>query len=694
MKYRLGVDIGGTFTDIVLLELTAGTLRSAKIATDYDDPIGAILAGIKHLQLPAEAVVEALHHATTLSTNAVLENKLSTGALLTTQGFRDVLDIGRIQRPEEGIYDFNIDNPQPLIRRALRIEVKERIGARGEVVAPLDEDDLRIKLRQLKNRVETIAVCGLFSFVNPAHEQRIKAIIAQELPGIHISISSEVAPEIREFERSSTVVLDALLKPLLTPYLLSLDQRLAEKSITHTRIMLASGGLTSCRAAAAKPVNTINSGPSAGVLAAANLGRQLGIDDLITIDMGGTSLDIGVIEGGQPVHKYESKIAGFPLRAPAIDVAAVAAGGGSLALIDDLGFIQVDRLSAGSVPGPACYDRGGAKPTITDADVALGRLGVDLGGRGGFTLRADLARQAFTETICTELEVDEQTAAASVLDIIQARMVKAIASNTLEKGLDIRSLPLLVYGGAGPTHGVELADAMGMERVLIPYLAGNFSAIGLLLCPLRWDESQMILQPTNEISSTRLATLIDELATTAKQQMRHSSTESEHNFTTFTMFTIRWLAHMRYAGQSYDLAIDLQEPWPESSRGHINDELIARLVSKFHQQHQRHYAYSSQNEVVEIVQLRVSIAGDELAFPKPDVSALKNAEPIRKEQRDVYFSRDHQWQMTSVWDRATLAPGFTLNGPSIVEGEGSSALVPVGWQATVDEWLNLDVRAI
>ena len=679
MTLRAGVDVGGTFTDVVLLDEDSGLILSSKVPTDYTDPLEPIVAGLQMLNQNNERIA-ALHHATTLSTNAVLQRKLAKGALLTTEGFRDVLDIGRIQRPEEGIYDFNIDNPQPLIPRELRIEVKERLGSRGEIVQTLDEDDLRTKLHALKQRgdIAGIAVCGLFSFVNPVHEQRIAEIIREEWPEVYVSISAEVAPEIREFERTSTAVLDALLKPLIAPYLLRLHQRLAGELVDHTRIMMASGGLNSCDAVAAKPVNTINSGPSAGVLASANLGRQLGINDLITIDMGGTSLDIGVIENGHSVQKYEGKIAGFPVRMPAIDVAAVAAGGGSLALVDHLNYIQVDRESAGSVPGPACYDRGGERPTITDADVVLGRLGVDLGGRGGFTLQAELAVKAFEKTVCNNLDVDVNTAAASVLDVIQARMVKAIASNTLEKGLDIRELPLLVYGGAGPTHGVELAEAMAMNRVIIPYLAGNFSAVGLLLCPLRWDESRMLLRSLSTLSVETLNEMIRQMDDSARTQISsNSNIESE--------LQTHWLVHMRYAGQSYDLAITLNEPWT----GTLNDNALDHLLETFHNLHQRRYAYSSQNEVVEIVQIRVSVMGEELDFPKPQ--PLRN-QTVEYAKRQVYFSGVRSQLTATVCDRTVLTPGFSLAGPAVIEGEGSSALVPPGWQVTVDDWSNLDIR--
>jgi N-methylhydantoinase A len=678
MSLRAGVDVGGTFTDVVLLDEASGALISAKVPTDYDDPINPIVNGLA-LVNQAGAPVAALHHATTLATNAIIEGKLPPGILLTTRGFRDVLDIGRIQRPSEGIYDFNIDNPQPLVPRERRIEVNERIGARGEVVEKLDEEDLRRKLRSLSAKdIRAVAVCGLFSFVNPAHERRIGEIVAEELPTAHVSLSCDVSPEIREFERASTVVLDALLKPIQTPYLKRLSQRLAGERVDATRIMMASGGLAAPDLAADKPVTMINSGPAAGVIASANLGRQIGAPDLVTIDMGGTSLDIGIVEGGRPVHKFEGSIGGYPVRTPMIDVAAVAAGGGSLASVDHVGYIQVDRESAGSVPGPACYGRGGKRPTVTDADVVLGRLGTTLGGRGGFTLQPELAASAFADTIGATLSVDVPTAAASALDIIQARMVKAIAANTLEKGLDLRAVPLLVYGGAGPTHGIELAEALGMRRALVPYLAGNFSAMGLLLCPLRWDESRMVLKPAAALDTKTLGRYLAQLQSTAHAKLASTGARTSDLIT-------RWIAHMRYAGQSYDLAIDLGA----SLREELAHDTVAQLVRTFHDQHERRYAYRSEAETVEIVQLRLSVEGVELPYPKP----LPPTGPARRTgSRAIYFTRDRATIDTMVWDRASLPPGTLVEGPAVIEGEGSSALIPSGWRATVDAWLNLDVR--
>ncbi|MBI3709205.1 MAG: hydantoinase/oxoprolinase family protein, partial [Proteobacteria bacterium] len=386
----------------------------------------------------------------------------------------------------------------------------------------------------------------------------------------------------------------------------------------------------------------------------------------------------GIVEGGRPVHKYEVSIAGYPVRTPMIDVAAVAAGGGSLALVDHVGYVQVDRESAGSMPGPACYGRGGKRPTITDADVVLGRLGVALGGRGGFTLRPELAEAAFAETIGRPLGVDVAAAAASVLDIIQARMVKAIAANTLEKGLDLRALPLLVYGGAGPTHGIELAEALGMRRAIVPYLAGNFSAVGLLLCPLRWDESRMVLRPAATLDAATLGKMVAQLDAAARDRLAATGALSEGLVT-------RWLAHMRYAGQSYDLAIDLGIPFA----GRLSDDVTDRLARVFHDRHERRYAYRSEAETVEIVQLRVAVEGEELPYPKP----LPPQGPARMTgSRMVYFTRDRAAVDAALWDRASLPPDAVIDGPAVIEGEGASTLVPAGWRATVDSWLNLDVR--
>lgn len=684
--FRIGIDVGGTFTDIVRLNTRTGALESAKVPTDYTDPVAPMLAGISLFD-GGTTGVSTLRHATTLATNAVIENKLPRGALLTTKGFRDVLDIGRIQRPEAGIYDFNIDNPQPLIERALRLEVTERIGSQGEIVVPLDENELRDTLRALSSHdISGIAISCLFSFVNPEHEKRISEIVLEEMPGVYVSLSSDVSPEIREFERTSTVVLDALLKPVLAPYLATLEERMTDAGVPSVRIMMASGGLTSCVLAASRPVNIVNSGPAAGVLASANMGRALGIDSLITIDMGGTSLDIGVVENGQPVQKFEGEIAGYPLRVPMIDVSAVAAGGGSLALVDEIGFIQVDRESAGSVPGPACYGRGGTRPTITDADLLLNRLGVDLAGRGGFTLDRAPAEAAFEAEISAHLSIDVPSAAAGVLEIIQARMVKAIAGHTLEQGLDIRELPLLVYGGAGPTHGVELAEAMGMSRAIIPYLAGNFSAVGLMLCPLRWDSAAMVMRPAEDFADRELAASIGILDSDARNTMASTGADTAELAT-------HWHAHMRYVGQSYDLAIDLGQAWEEGAEA----GMVERLVAAFHAQHERRYAYRSDDEIVEIVQVRISVRGTELEFPVPEDAPEGAAEGGREPHagsRNVYFTGIRDSRDAGVWRRSALKTGTEIAGPAVIEGEGSSALIPPGWVAVVDRYLNLDVRRI
>lgn len=676
-KYlRAGVDVGGTFTDIITLEPASGIIRAAKLPTDYVDPVAPIVAGLA--MLDNEQQIDVVHHATTLSTNAILEDRLPQAVLVTTEGFRDVLDIGRIQRPEQGIYDFNFDTPPPLISRQYRLEATERIGSRGEVVTTLDEAALVRLLKQIgaDPAVTTIAVSTLFSFINPTHEQRIGELIEQFLPELYYSLSSDVAPEIREFERTSTVVLDALLKPIVVPYLSRLESAIAATGVGTTRIMMASGGLTSCAEAAGMPVTTINSGPSAGVLASANLGRQLGINNLITVDMGGTSLDIGVVENGHAMTRFDGNIAGYPLRIAAIDVAAVAAGGGSVALVDELGYIQVDRESAGSMPGPACYGRGGYRPTITDTDVVLGRLGAEFGGRGGLVLDPELAYDALSDSIAAPLGIKVEEAASSVLDIIQARMTKAIASNTLEKGLDIRHMPLLVYGGAGPTHGVELADALGMNRVIVPYFAGNFSAIGLLLCPIRRDHSQMLLQPLVELGPERISRIINELEREANYSMQRVDVQ----------LTTRISAHMRYAGQGYDLAIPFEKPW----RGRMSHEDLKRLELDFHDLHERRYAYRSTLETVELVQVRVSLSGPELDFPPSPNPHIGQPDSIA-ERKPVYFTTERRWREADIIDRASIIAGDEISGPCRIEGDGSSTLIPPTWTATADRFLNLDI---
>ena len=677
----IGIDVGGTFTDVVRLNVKSGILDSVKVPTDYVDPVASMIAGLELFEDDLNVGIESIRHATTLATNAILESKMPKTALLTTSGFRDILDIGRIQRPVAGIYDFNVDTPEPLVSRALRIEVTERMGPRGEVVVPIDEEALRATLRGSPMAdVESIAVSCLFSFIDPSHERRIREIVREELPDVFISISSDVSPEIREFERTSTTVLDAALKPIMSSYLETLENRMAGLLHFPPKIMLASGGLSSCQLAAAAPVNMVNSGPAAGVLASASLGRALGLEDLVTIDMGGTSLDIGLVEAGQPVQKFEGFISGYPMRVPMVDVSAVAAGGGSLSIVDEVGFIQVDRESAGSVPGPACYGRGGTRPTITDADLILGRLGTSFEGRGGFRLDQKAAERAFEREIAAHLSTDVIFAAAGALEIIQARMVKAIAAHTLEQGLDIRTLPLIVFGGAGPTHGVELADALGMTRVVIPYLAGSFSAVGLLLSPLRRDVSASIIKSVKETTSKDLRKIINKLDAEARLSLMDSGGDTA-NLITF------WHVHLRYAGQSYDLAVTLGETLAAG----IPEDVVFRLAEEFGVQHERRYAHRSDDEDIEIVQVRVSVRGEEEVYPKPDNIATEENSSGRGE-REIYYTGVREMRSARVWSRSELSVGSSVEGPAVVEGAGSSALVPPGWLAQVDRYLNLEIN--
>ena len=677
----IGIDVGGTFTDVVRLNVKSGILDSVKVPTDYVDPVASMIAGLELFEDDLNVGIESIRHATTLATNAILESKMPKTALLTTSGFRDILDIGRIQRPVAGIYDFNVDTPEPLVSRALRIEVTERMGPRGEVVVPIDEEALRATLRGSPMAdVESIAVSCLFSFIDPSHERRIREIVREELPDVFISISSDVSPEIREFERTSTTVLDAALKPIMSSYLEKLENRMAGLLHFPPKIMLASGGLSSCQLAAAAPVNMVNSGPAAGVLASASLGRALGLEDLVTIDMGGTSLDIGLVEAGQPVQKFEGFISGYPMRVPMVDVSAVAAGGGSLSIVDEVGFIQVDRESAGSVPGPACYGRGGTRPTITDADLILGRLGTSFEGRGGFRLDQKAAERAFEREIAAHLSTDVIFAAAGALEIIQARMVKAIAAHTLEQGLDIRTLPLIVFGGAGPTHGVELADALGMTRVVIPYLAGSFSAVGLLLSPLRRDVSASIIKSVKETTSKDLRKIINKLDAEARLSLMDSGGDTA-NLITF------WHVHLRYVGQSYDLAVNLGETLAAG----IPEDIVFRLAEEFGVQHERRYAHRSDDEDIEIVQVRVSVRGEEEVYPKPDNIATEENSSGRGE-REIYYTGVREMRSARVWSRSELSVGSSVEGPAVVEGAGSSALVPPGWLAQVDRYLNLEIN--
>ncbi len=680
---RIGIDVGGTFTDIVLIDDKHKKIHYTKVLTTPKNPAQGVLNGIEKILLMAKATMSDLDymvhgHGTTIGTNALIERKGAKTGLITTAGFRDVLEIARIERPDEGLYDFLVDTPEPLVPRYLRVEVDERVGSKGEIVRPLDEQSVVRAVNYLREqRVETIAVCLLFSFLNPKDEQRVKEICREIYPEAFVSISSEICPEFREFERTSTTVINAYLQPIVERYIGSLVAMLREKyGEVEVRIMQASGGAMSAETAREHAVNIVNSGPAGGAVAGAFIGKLLGDEQLMTVDMGGTSFDIGLIVGGVPRVSSEGKFEGYPVKIPAVDVHAIGAGGGSIAWIDRGGALNVGPQSAAADPGPACYGLSGDLPTVTDANLMLGRLNADYFLGGEMKLFPDRARAAIEKHIARLMKMSIENAAYGIVRVVNANMVKGMAGSSIQKGFDPREFTLIAFGGAGPLHACELAKELGMRRVVIPLYPGALSAFGLVTSDIRHDYVQTIAKPAASVEPDDLARAYAAMEENARAQLCEEKIPERE-------IEIEWTADLRYAGQAYELNV----PFPRN--GKLTRKNIDATVARFHALHQRVYAYSSTDEPVDFINVRLIGSGQ-----VPDVKLPRRRRGVAsprgalKGNRPVYYE-GRGFIKVPVYERDLLQPGNIVKGPCIIEEIISSTVVIPGAVANVDGWGNI-----
>ena len=678
---RIGIDVGGTFTDIVLIDDVSGQIHYTKVLTTHDDLAEGVIGGIDKILGMVGAGFDRINymvHGTTIGTNALIERKGARTGLITTQGMRDVLEIGRIERPAAGLYDIFVDTPLPLVPRYLRLDVKERVGADGQVVVPLDEESAREAVSFLKDQgVESIAVTLLFSFRNPVHEKRLQEICQSMFPEAAVSISSEIAPEFREFERTSTTVIDAYLAPVVERYIDNLEGQLRDRyGDVDLRIMQASGGSMTTEMAKYRAVNIVNSGPAGGALAAAYVGRLTGDRQVVSVDMGGTSFDVGVIDRGEPRVAPESQFEGFPVKIPILDVQAIGAGGGSLAWIDEGGALNVGPESAGSEPGPACYGLGGERPTVTDANLVLGRLNPDYFLGGEMKLYPELAEKAIRQHVAEPLVVSLEEAAGGIIRVVNANMERAISVNSTEKGFDVREFALLPFGGAGPLHAVELAQDLDMKRVVVPPYAGTFSAVGLLVANTRYDYACTIAKNEKELTPEELLAAFKELETQGRDQLKEQNVPEDQ-------IEIVWSVDLRYEGQSYELST------PVMRKELLTQADIKEIVDLFHDLHYRIYAYGSVDEMVEFINLRVAAIGKVLEVSLAHSGAGDgDAEIARKGSRPVHFPTEG-FIDTTIHDRALLRPGHVVSGPALVEEMASTTVLTPGVEGTVDEYGNI-----
>jgi len=675
---QIGVDIGGTFTDIVALDRD-GRLALAKVPStprDLLDGIGAAVTKVLPLAGAKPRDVERFIHGTTVATNAILEQKGAVTAVLTTEGFEDVLELGRMKRSR--MYDLAMDPEVPtfLAPRRRRLGIRERLDAKGRVLVPLDETDVRRYAHALRLQgVQAIAVCYLFSFVNPAHERRTREIIAEVAPEISVSLSSDVDPTFREYERLCVTAFDAYLGPVVKRYLAGLADTLAALGVPGVPLIMRSrGGIVSAALAAQQPVTLFLSGPAGGVIGAGFAAERSGVRDFVSLDMGGTSNDVAVVRQGTPLLASEGTIGPYPVRTPMVDVNTIGAGGGSIAWIDAAGGLRVGPRSAGAEPGPACYGRGGDAATVTDASVVLGYLNPARFAGGSMTLDPDAAERAVA-TIGQRLGVHTVTAAAGIHRVVNARMADQIRLMTIKRGYDPRQFSLVVLGGAGPVHGAALAEEMGMAEVLVPEAPGVLAAFGLLAAAIEHHHARTLQARTDVADLGEVNRCLAELDRAGRARMHEEGVPASE-------VRVAYAADMRYVGQAYELEVPLAAP--------VTVERVPEVVAAFHAVHERVYGYARTQQPVEFVNFR---AVHTFQLPKPVVLPTARAtgtlDGARLGERQAYFGA---YVPTAIYERARLPLGARVAGPAIVEQTDTTTVIPPGVTAHVDDVGNLRLR--
>jgi len=690
-RHRVGVDIGGTFTDLVLIDDETGKRTVGKVLSTPQDPSEAVENGLVEL-LGDEGVgaeqLATIIHGTTLVTNALIERKGATTALLTTDGFRDAVAIGTEHRYD--MYDIFIEKPEPLAARSLRYGVRERSLDDGSVMLELDEEQVRSIVTGLRERgVEAVAVSFLHSFRNPAHERRVGEILAEEAPEITVSLSSEVAPEIREYERTSTTVANVYVRPLVEGYLRSLEDRLERLGFGGSLyIMLSNGGTASVQTACRFPVMLLESGPAAGALAAAFYGRALDFPEVLSFDMGGTTAKACLIEGGEPLRSNEFEVArvyrfkkgsGLPVKASVTEMIEIGAGGGSIAGVGPLGLPKVGPRSAGSEPGPACYGRGGTEPTVTDADLILGYLDPDYFLGGKMHLDREAAWGAIEEKIARPLGLDTAEAAWGIHQVVNENMANAARVHAIERGKDSRAYPLFAFGGAGPVHGYRVARTLGVPGFIAPLGAGATSAFGFLCAPLSFDFVRSLYGRLDGLDWSGVNETLEEMEEEGRDLLRASGVADED-------VGVRRLCEMRYAGQGHEVTVGLPD-------GFLGPEDADRITTLFRKEYLRLYSREGPDVPLEAITWRL-----EVSAPRPEIrlDSEKSSADVpgeaHKGEREIFLPEEEGFLVVPVYDRYLLSPSVTFEGPAVVEERESTVVLGPGSTAEIDEARNLVVR--
>ena len=683
MSYCLGVDVGGTFTDLVIYNIETNSLEFAKTPSTLDDQAKGVAEGNRQLMDRLNVLPESIRffiHGTTVATNTLLERKGARTALIVTSGFRDVLQICRQDRPD--LYNFRIRRPDPLVPRRFRFEVRERVLYTGEILEQLQEDDVYSIADQIQsNNIESVAVCLIHSYANSTHENAIADILKSTMPDLKISLSSDVVPEFKEYERMSTTTINSYLQPVMSRYLGNLQASISKSGIdSDVHIMQSNGGTIGSVAAIQRPVQTIMSGPAAGVIGSVAIANKAGQLNTISVDMGGTSFDVSLAYQSEVRRTQDSEIERFPIKVPMVDIHTLGAGGGSIAWIDPGGALRVGPQSAGAEPGPACYGKGGTETTVTDANLVLGRLNPEGFLEGELKLDISKAREAISEKVASPLGITVEDAAEGVISVVNASMIKGIRVVSVSKGYDPREFCLVAFGGAGPVHASELAAELDIPNVLIPVAPGVTSALGLLMSDLRYDLVRTVLRDSDNLDSTDFNSLYSDMESEATLEMKKEGVSADK---------VRLVRNVdvRYSGQGYELQV------PAFS-GVWSREDISKLADDFHAEHTRFYGFATPDRPIEIVNLRLTALA-KVEQPELEAAQLdgeRNPSRARKGSREVYFR--NQSVSAPIYDRGLLVPGDMIIGPAIVEQLDSTTVVWPSQTCDVDAYKNLFLRLV
>lgn len=680
-NYSVAVDVGGTFTDVVLCNLDTNKQSVFKTPSTPDDPSAGFLTGLQQILevngiKPAQ--VKHIFHGTTIATNAILENKGSRVGVLVPEGFKYVLEIGRHGTPRLVNPNSWIKPERPVRPRDIE-EIPERVSFDGEILIPLDETAVRRAARRFRDEdISSIAVSFLHSYANRDHESRARELILEEFPNAQVSLSSEVLAVFREYERTITTVLNAYVMPRVSTYLGNLERALGGEKVDSTlSIMKSNGGIVSSSVAVRQPVHTALSGPAAGVMATLQIAESTGVLNCISFDMGGTSTDVSLIKDRHPTTNLGGNLGDWPIQLPMLDIVTIGCGGGSIAAVSASGVLSVGPTSAGAVPGPVCYGNGGTAPTVTDANLVLGRINTQIAG-GILSLDGRAAAEAIQQNIASPLGLDQNAAANGILKIANNTMVGAIRNISVERGHDPKDFALVAYGGAGPMHAIDVAALLGINHVVVPLNPGIASAFGLLAAEFKNDYARTFLQQAPGYDLDGIESVYSELEAEGRAWLNEEGVPQE-------VHAISRSADLRYAHQGSEVTVPL-------SGKQATGETMDALVQEFHAQHQQLYGFSL-DQRVEIVTLRVTVSGDvgSVALPRRD-GVSDSPEKAILDRRQVYFDQGNGFVPCNIYSRDQLSPGASISGPAILEGMDSTVVINPGWTSLVDDYGNCIIR--